>query len=432
MKQARSSSRARYAQLVQGLREAESMLTPSSTTIASGANQAGVRLYNERLLLSLVRRFGPLSKIEVAKLTGLSVQSTSAIMNRLQADGLLKREAPLRGRVGQPTVPMSLDPEGAFSLGLQIGRRSLDLVLVDFRGAVRRRDLRTFAFPTPSMILEFVRGSLPRMIEPLDERQKRRIAGLGVAFPFQLWTWEEEIGAPPGAMQAWRDFDVEAEIAKLCPYPVILCNDATAGCGAEFFFGRGWRFRDFLYFFVGAFIGGGLVLDGALRTGRTGNAAALGSMPVMPKSAGGRAPQLIACASIFQLERRLEAVGVDASPIWATPDDWPDFGAPLEAWIEEVAFALAYASLAAISVTDFEAIIIDGAMPAHVRDRLTARAAQIFATLDLRGLSDVEIVPGTVGADALAIGGAALPLLKNFGRDREVLLKDALSRAVSP
>src|ERR1700757_2761425 len=100
-------------------------LPPSS--IASGAGQAGVRLYNERLLLSLVRRFGPLSKIEVARLTGLSVQSTSAIMNRLQADGLLKREAPLRGRVGQPTIPMSLDPDGAYSFGLKIGRRSSDL-----------------------------------------------------------------------------------------------------------------------------------------------------------------------------------------------------------------------------------------------------------------------------------------------------------------
>ena len=124
---------------------------------AGGANQAGVRLYNERLLLSLVRRFGPLSKIEVARSTGLSVQATSAIMNRLQAEGLLKREAPLRGRVGQPTIPMSIDCEGAFSFGLKIGRRSCDLVLVDFGGAICQRTCRAYAFPTPMMILDFVR-----------------------------------------------------------------------------------------------------------------------------------------------------------------------------------------------------------------------------------------------------------------------------------
>ena len=72
----------------------ERLEPPAASAIASGADQAGVRLYNERLILSLVRRYRQLSKIEVARLTGLSVQSTSAIMNRLQLDGLLRREAP--------------------------------------------------------------------------------------------------------------------------------------------------------------------------------------------------------------------------------------------------------------------------------------------------------------------------------------------------
>ncbi len=396
---------------------------------AGGANQAGVRLYNERLLLSLVRRFGPLSKIEVARLTGLSVQSTSAIMNRLQADGLLKREAPLRGRVGQPTIPMSLDPDGAYSFGLKIGRRSCDLVLIDFRGVIRRRSHRAYAFPTPSLVLEFVQDSLPLLSVSLTATQKRRVAGLGVAAPFQLWNWEAEIGAPPGAMNAWRHFDAEGEIATVCSYPTTLCNDATAACAAEFFFGRCWRYRDFLYFFIGEFLGGGLVLDGALRTGRTGNAAALGSMPIMAKGSGGVAQQLIAAASVYQLERRLEAAGIDASSIWATPDSWGEFGRQLNDWIDEAAAALAYASVAAISVIDFEAIVIDGEMPAIVRERLTARTAQVFAGLDRRGLSEAEIVAGGIGADASAIGGAALPLIKNFGRDHEVLFKEAMRQA---
>ena len=37
----------------------------------------------------------------------------------------------------------------------------------------------------------------------------------------------------------------------------------------------------------------------------------------------------------------------------------------------------------------------------------------------------MKIISGTIGADARAIGGAALPLIKNFARDREVLFKDA-------
>ena len=290
MKEAHGDLRADAASGLDGGVALVSTVGGLSPLNAGGANQAGVRLYNERLLLSLVRRFGPLSKIEVARLTGLSVQSTSAIMNRLQAEGLLKREAPLRGRVGQPTIPMSIDPEGAFSLGLKIGRRSCDLVLVDFRGAIRQRTCRAYAFPTPIIILDFVRDSAPSLAGSLSASQKRRIAGLGVAAPFQLWSWETEIGAPQGAMNAWRHFDTEGEIAAVCAYPTTLCNDATAACAAEFFFGRCWRYRDFLYFFIGEFLGGGLVLDGALRPGRTGNAAALGSMPIMAKSESAALP----------------------------------------------------------------------------------------------------------------------------------------------
>ena len=404
--------------------KARSDASSASAVSASGADQAGVRLYNERLLLSLVRRFGPLSKIEVARMTGLSVQSSSAIMNRLQTEGLLKREAPLRGRVGQPTVPVSLDPEGAFSLGLKIGRRSCDLVLIDFCGQIRRRAKEAFAYPTPEIVLSFVRTALPQVTSDLSPRQSGRIAGMGVACPFQLWSWETEIGAPNGAMEGWRDISIADEVSRLCPYPVTLCNDATSACAAEFFFGEAWREQDFLYFFIGFFLGGGLVLDGALYTGRTGNAAALGSMPITAPDGSG-VSQLIAWSSIYQLEKRLTAAGADPSSIWRDPLEWEHYGEPLAQWIEDAAYGIAQASIAAASVIDVAAVVIDGAMPTSVREAIRLRVAARLETLDRRGLSDLKVLSGAVGADARAVGGAALPLIKGFARDREVLLKDA-------
>jgi predicted NBD/HSP70 family sugar kinase len=399
----------------------------SALAVATGADQAGLRLYNERLILSLVRRYRQLSKIEVARLTGLSVQTASATMNRLQLDGLLRREAPQRGRVGQPTVPLSLDPEGAFSLGLKIGRRSCDLVLIDFAGIVRERAHETFAYPLPDAILDFVARALPALTRGLTPRQRARLVGLGIATPFYLWDWGAEIGAPPGAMDVWRNVDIRDQIAPLCPVPIILCNDASAACAAEFFFGDGWRHHDFLYFFLGSLIGGGIVVDGALFTGRTGTAGALGPLPIMRLDEKGRlvARQLIHCASIYQLEQKLREAGIDPSSIWRTPDSWDDFSTYLDEWIEETALALAYACIAAISVIDFEAVVIDGAMPIAVRGRLVARVAEIYETLDRRGLVDPAIRAGSVGADARAMGGAALPLIANFARDREVLFKDA-------
>ena len=389
----------------------------------SGADQAGVRVYNERLALSLVRRFGQLSKIEVARMTGLSVQSTSTIMNRLSGEGLLKREAPLRGRVGQPTVPVSLDPEGAFAFGLKIGRRSSDLVLVDFAGKIRDGESLDYSYPTPEAVLAFAESALPRLTARLSQRQKARLAGLGVALPFQLWGWSDEIGAPAGALDGWRSLDLAAELGRHCGLPITIFNDATSACAAEYYFGEAWQERDYLYLFVGDFLGGGLVLNSSLYLGRTGNAAAVGSMPV-PGERGGLA-QLIHFASIYQLERRVAEAGLDPSSIWLTPDAWEEFGEPLKLWLEEAARALAYAIVSAISVIDVGAIVIDGATPPSVRQTLCLLTAAELEKLDRRGLSDVRILPGVIGPNARAIGAAALPLIKSFARDRDVLFKEA-------
>src|SRR5689334_14542342 len=91
---------------------------------ARGSNQSGVRLYNERLVLSLIRRHGSLPKAEIARLTGLSAQTISVIMRPLEKDRLVAKRPRQRGKVGQPSVPFALEPEGAFALGLKIGRRS--------------------------------------------------------------------------------------------------------------------------------------------------------------------------------------------------------------------------------------------------------------------------------------------------------------------
>jgi predicted NBD/HSP70 family sugar kinase len=124
------------------------------------------------------------------------------------------------------------------------------------------------------------------------------------------------------------------------------------------------------------------------------------------------------------LEKALIAAGKDPARIWRSPDAWDDFGPHLEEWIEATAASLAQAVVAAISVIDFEAAIIDGAFPAEVRQRILARTAERVAGLDRQGLSSVQISPGTIGSDARAIGGAALPLLASFARDREVLFKE--------
>ncbi len=391
--------------------------------LSGGANQVRVRAYNERLVLSLVRRHAGLSKADIARRSGLSAQTVSVIMRGLEKDGLLKRGDPVRGKVGQPSVPMMLNPDGVFSLGLKIGRRSADLVLMDFVGGIRKAVHEVYAFPSPEGIERFVRTSVAALSAGLTPAERQRIAGIGIAIPFELWNWAEEINVDPVLMDSWRDFDLAAAIGDLVPFPVYLQNDATAACGAELVFGRGPEFADFVYFFVGTFIGGGVVLNHSLFSGRSGNAGAFGPMPVAGKA---YPPQkLIDCASIVVLERKLAEAGIDPSPLWLDPDGWNDLGQYLDAWIDDTARALAVAAVSACTVIDFQAIIVDGGFPARIRAMLVDRMSEEILKLDLRGIKAPQICEGSIGAQSRAIGGASLPLFARYLTDQNVLFKDA-------
>lgn len=377
-----------------------------------GSNQSGMRAWNERLVLSLVRRHGALSKAEIARLTGLSAQTVSVIMRSLESDGLLTRGEPIRGRVGQPSVPMSLNPEGAFFLGLKIGRRSAEVVLTDFLGRIRARRTQPYRWPSFDGVASFASQAITALLAELSPAQAGRVAGLGIAMPFQLWDWAPAIGAKPADMEAWRTRDIRAHLAALLPFPVQLENDATAACGAELAFGNPDRASDFVYIYIGFFVGGGVVLNGRLFTGTTGNAGALGSMPV-PGPDGGTV-QLIELASIAVLERMLLARSLPAEAIWTPGGDWPLDEGVLADWIDGAARGLARAIAAAASVIDFERALIDGWMPAPVRARLVEATRARLAELDLTGLTPPALYEGTLGPEARSLGAASQPLADRF------------------
>ncbi len=387
-----------------------------------GTNQSGMRAQNERLVLSLVRQQGALAKTDIARITGLSAQTVSVIMRALESDGLLQRGEPVRGRIGQPSVPMMLDADGAFFFGLKIGRRSADLTLIDFQGHVRATRRQIYRYPTPSAVIAFVRDAMPAITATLPIPHQARIGGMGIAMPFQLWNWVQNIGAPQAEMDAWRTRDIQAELATLTGMPVYVQNDATAACGAELVFGTGDRPKDFLYFYFGYFIGGGLVLNGQLFTGRTGNAAGVGPMPV--PGPDGRMRRLLDVASMSALANAMEAAGESSAHLWENPDQWNVSDPVLSAWMDSAADGLASAILSASTLMELEAVIIDGWMPTSVRAEVAMRTEAAFLRLDLAGIEPPQIRQGTVGAQARALGAAAIPLSQRYLLDQNAALRE--------
>ena len=385
--------------------------TPKGT--AQGRPQALFdRSATERLVLSVIQRSGALPSVEIARLTGLSAQSASVITRSLEADGLIVKGEQLRGKVGKPQTPFMLNKDGAFSLGLRIGRRSADMVLLDLTGDVRGHIRSNFSFPTPGRITKLAQSGKNTLLATLRPEQRDRVAGIGVAAPFELWKWLDDTATPKEEMMAWRDFDFADAFGAFTSLPILVGNDGSLACQGEHAFGCASSFTDFVYFYIGSFIGGGVVTGNRLYLGATGNGGAFGSFPV--KGDDGSWRQLISLASVMQLEDALEARCPGKSQEILNHPQWTGFDDLLEVWMAETSENLAYAAITAVAAFDVPHVVIDCGAPDAVRRDLIARIERIVSQANSRGIELPSIVAGQLGPMAGALGAAHLPIVSRL------------------
>ena len=403
---------------------------PESRLRPRGSNHVGMAQFNERVVLQAVRLHGSVAKADIARLTHLTAQTVQTIIVRLEAEGLVRKLAPVRGKVGQPSVPMALNPDGAFSIGIKIGRRSMDMLLVDFCGQVRERLSLGYVFPDADTLFAEIHSRLKLLSQTLPPKLRTRLHGVGIAAPLSLGGWQTLLGIAPEQAAKWADIDIRDRVMEMTELPVEFVKDTAAACVAELVAGRGRSIKSFLYIFVDTFIGGGLVLDSHLRSGLNGNAGAVGSFPLGLAPAGATASvaapaQLLSLASLFNLEARYRAHGLDESAATderALAEPWRTHTL---GWLREAGPAVALTVNSAACLLDLEGVIVDGLFSPAMLSALLAEVETALDRFSWEGVARPAVLAGTVGSDARAIGGALLPLYANFAPDRDLFLKMA-------
>ena len=391
-----------------------------------GSNQVGMRQFNERVVLQALRAHGATPKAELARLTGLTAQTIGLITARLDEDGLLVRQAPVRGRVGQPSVPLGLNPDGAFAIGIKIGRRSTDWLLVDFTGSVRQRLVLQYPFPDASVLLPAIEANLNQLLEGLGDLRER-VVGVGVAAPLQIGGWHRMLGLTDAQSSAWNDIDLGGQVQAMTDLPVSFAKDTTAACVAELLQGQGRDIPSYLYLFLDTFIGGGLVLHSHLHRGQSGNAGAVASLPLRVAAAGGSdgvPAQLVSQASLWDLEQRFRAHALDPMAAYDQRALQAPWQSHTQAWVDRASLALAHCIVSGTAFLDLDAVVIDGVVAPGLLQLLLAQTRASLAAYNTEGLQALpRLVSGSIGSDARALGGALLPLHTCFAPDRDIFLK---------
>jgi predicted NBD/HSP70 family sugar kinase len=162
-------------------------------------------------------------------------------------------------------------------------------------------------------------------------------------------------------------------------------------------------------------------MNGQLFLGRTGNAAAVGSIQV--PAPGGGTRRLIDLASLSVLAAAMDAADEESDHLWSQNLEWRVSAPVLSAWLDQAAVALAHATLATAALVEIEAVLIDGWMPVRVRAEIVRRTEAALLGLDLAGIDPPAIREGTVGAEARALGAAAIPLSQRYLIDQNAAVR---------
>ncbi|HVT53081.1 MAG TPA: ROK family transcriptional regulator [Dongiaceae bacterium] len=390
----------------------------------AGTNLEHARSHNRRVVIETVRLHGPLSRAEIARLTGLTSQTVSNIADELQQGGMLRADAPRMGARGQPATPLSIDPDGAYSVGLQFDHHGLTAVLVDLAGQVRRRLTARVSDARPEAAV----AQMARSIKDLRARAPvdwSRVLGAGLAMPGPFNPSGQRLMGPT-SLPGWEDPDVDA-IAKRIGLPLFMENDAKAAAIGEHLHGQAKRLRSFVYLFIGMGLGTGLFVDGHIYKGAGRNAGEIGHIIVEPNG------RLCHCGNRGCLERYVslraayEALGIesfDRNTPEALARRLEAGDVKVEDWLRSTLEPMRRAINMMEGMLDPETIILGGVMSEPllrwIADRLTPLSVSVSDHPD-RPLP--RLIVGAGGPDTPALGAAALPIFDELNPQLNLLLK---------
>src|SRR5580692_3457344 len=266
----------------------------------SGSNLQRAGDHNQRVTLHAIRVNGPVTRTALAQQTGLTPAAIANITRRLLKERLVLTAGRRLGGRGQPATQLVVNPDSCFSIGLNVDRDHITLVLLDFAGRVHARSSREIPFAQPATVRAFFRRAVAQMLKRAGIARSR-VIGVGVAFPDDIA--RAHLPDQPGDYAAWAEVKVDDLLRDVLGVPVFVENDAAAAAIGEMQFGSGHRHRSFFYLLITAALGGGLVLDGSYFRGAEGRSGEIGWM--LDRAASGEQMQLQNIVSLSALYSRL-------------------------------------------------------------------------------------------------------------------------------
>jgi len=243
------------------------------------ADQVLVKQINKMIVLNTIYKKRPISRAEIAKVTGLNKSTVSALVDELLTEELVLEMGTGESQGGRKPVNLSINKEVGNIIGIDLGVNYILSIMTNFAGEIiweKRIDLQ-HTHNSPGQRIADLQNLIQETIENAFQTV-RGIIGIGIGVPGIVNYEQGLILSAPNL--GWENIELRSIIEQKFGVPVFIDNEANAGAIGEKWFGAGKRADEFLYISAGTGIGAGIIINNELYRGSRGLAGEIGHMTV--------------------------------------------------------------------------------------------------------------------------------------------------------
>ncbi|WP_369215301.1 ROK family transcriptional regulator [Streptomyces flavofungini] len=335
-----------------------------------------LRAMNDRAVLDLLVAHGPLTRTRIGELTGLSKPTTSQLLGRLEAAGLVHTTGSQSGRPGPNALLYEIDPGAGHVAALSADPNGITALVADITGTVLGRErveadavAEDVRHRTAQLVTEAVDGALRQAGLGHDDLRAAVIGTPGAIDPHT-----GQLRYAPH-LPGWHSRTLRDDLAAVLGTPVTIENDVNLAAVAEQYEGAAQDHDNYVLTWVDEGVGAAIVIGGTLLRGATGGAGEIGYMPLpgapLKRGEGGGGGGFESLVSAY-IVRELTGGGATLAEVMA--DD---------AALDEVARRIATGIAAVIAVVDPELVVLSGSVAQAGGDKLRVRVEEELTGLAL-------------------------------------------------
>ena len=236
-------------------------MSASQTVLPEKATHQQTRTFNQQLVLRALHDHSPLSRADLARLTGLTRTSVSDLVGSLIDDDLIEEIGRGQSSGGKSPILLRVAPDGRHLIGLDLGEAQFSGAVVNLSGDI----LRSIHLPLEGRNGDAALELVFELVDALRADDRSPLLGIGIGAPGVIDTlsgtvrWSVNLD--------WAELRLGPLVESRYGVPVVVANDSHAAALAELTFHRRPRPNNLIVIKVGRGIGAGIIVNGQLFQG---------------------------------------------------------------------------------------------------------------------------------------------------------------------